>query len=40
MIKINDFQRYHKELTYILIITLGVNNLHARFMLRNFLIIC
>jgi len=30
-IKINYFQRYSMELAYILIITLGVNILHARF---------
>jgi len=31
MIKIVHFQRYHMELACILIITLGVNILHARF---------
>jgi len=40
MIKINYFQRYHMELA-ILIITLGVNILHARFILLFFnLLIC
>lgn len=31
MIKIVHFKGYHMELAGILIITLGINNLHARF---------
>jgi len=38
MIKINYFQRYHMELACILIITVGVNILHARFILLKLFI--
>jgi hypothetical protein len=45
MIKIVHFQRYHMELACILIITLGVNILHARFISfyyleYNFYLLC
>ncbi len=36
MIKINYYKRYHMELAT-LIITLGVNILHARFICVNYL---